>query len=195
LLKPGVLDGRKLNDQEEEVKYYVGPYCGSQGGAVHLGLFTDDACTVFSDAESDFKSLAGFALPYAYNVESIVGQECLSCLAIADENENDNNNDNNNDNGEEQDMVSETCGTVYTAAGKCEAYLPSGTTSDVNNNACNYMQGIKMVRYDGIVDTSASRPSAVATAFIVIFSMGFAAMAFYVWYLRTRLGVKQNTLL
>ena len=185
-------NGRKLN---EEIQYFVGPYCANQGGSIHLGMFTDDSCSTFADVS--FKSLSGFELPYSS--ESIVTDDCLSCK---EKPEQDNNNNNNN--GEDQadyndqqdaDEVIETCEMLYTGAGKCEANLPEGTTYEYNNNACNYMQGIRIVRQDGIIDTGSSRPSAVATAFIVIFAMAFAAMAFYVWYLRTRLGVKQNTLL
>ena len=78
-------------------------------------------------------------------------------------------------------------------AGKCE--LDIYGPYEKNQNACTYMEGIKIVRADGMLDVSDARPSAVATAFIVIFAMSFAAMGFYVWYLRTRLGVKQNSLL
>ena len=184
-------NGRKLN---EEVEYFVGPYCANQGGSIHLGLFTDDACTVFAE-DISFESLAGFELPYS--TESIIDEECLNCLEreVEDNNNNNNNNNNNGNDEEDEDEVIEMCEQLYMNSGKCEANLPSGMVYEVNNNACNYMQGIRIVRQDGIIDTGSSRPSAVATAFIVIFAMAFAAMAFYVWYLRTRLGVKKNTLL
>lgn len=181
-------DRRKLD--EDEVEYFVGPYCANQGGAIHLGVFTDDTCSTFS--EVTFESLAGYELPYSS--ESLVDENCLSCLErVEDDGDNDNNNNQNDE--QDEDEVIETCEMLYNYAGKCEANLPEGTVYEVNNQACNYMQGIRIVRQDGIIDTGSSRPSAVATAFIVIFAMAFAAMGFYVWYLRTRLGVKQNTLL
>lgn len=184
-------NNRRLD--QEEVRYYVGPYCANQGGSIHLGLFTDDTCTTFAEGVT-FESLAGFSLPYS--TESIVSEECMGCLERED-NDNDNNNGNNNNNNDQQDedQVIESCEQLYMGSGKCEANLPSGMVYEVNNNACNYMQGIRIVRQDGIIDTGSSRPSAVATAFIVIFAMAFCAMAFYVWYLRTRLGIKKNTLL
>ena len=117
----------------------------------------------------------------------------MSCLEKQDQDQNNNNNNNNDQ--QDADQVIETCEMLYKTSGKCEASLPEGMVYEANNNACNYMEGIRIVRQDGIIDTGSSRPSAVATAFIVIFAMAFAAMAFYVWYLRTRLGVKQNTLL
>jgi hypothetical protein len=176
-------DRRQLEEGDDNaVYYYVGPYCAKQGGSVYLGLFTDNTCTEF--ATVTFESLTGFEMPY--DGKSIIDEECLSCL------EKDGDNDND---GNDADSVSEGCEGMYTTSGKCEAKLPSGMVTYPNNNACTYMEGIRVVRQDGIIDTGSTRSSAVATAFIVIFSMSFAAMAFYVWYLRTRLGVKQNTLL
>ena len=175
--------GRELND---EVKYYVGPYCGSQGGAIFLGLFTDDTCTTEA-VDVAFNDIAGYALPHSES--SIVDAQCLSCLEPVDA-EKQNENDQ-----ADADAVSESCETLYLTAGKCEASLSTEVNAAPNNAACNYIEGIKIVRKDGIITSAASRPSAVATSFIVISAMAFFAMAFYVWYLRTRLGVKQSTLL
>jgi hypothetical protein len=171
---------------EDEVKYYVGPYCGSQGGAIYMGLFTDDTCTTAASGIT-FQEIAGYALPYSE--ASVVDASCLSCIEPADVNEQ-----NANDQAD-ADAVSESCETLYFTAGKCEQSLPVETVPSPNNAGCNYMEGIKIVRQDGIITSASSRPSAVATSFIVISAMAFFAMAFYVWYLRTRLGVKKNTLL
>jgi hypothetical protein len=174
-------DGRKLD--ENAVSYYVGPYCAKQGGSVYMGLFTDDTCTEF--ATVTFESLTGFELPY--DGKSMISDKCLSCL--------EKNNDDNDNDQADADQVSETCETIYTSAGKCESSLSTDYVAYPNNNACTYMEGVRVVRQDGIVDTGSARSSAVATSFIVIFAMAFSAMAFYTWYLRTRLGVKQNSLL
>jgi hypothetical protein len=174
------------NGGDDGVQYFVGPYCSGQGGAIKLGVFTDDSCTEF--ASVSFFTLMGYELPYTDS--SIVGQECLSCIDDGDEQQNQNNNNNN-----AAAAIREECQTLYQDAGKCEVHLPEGTVAEQNTQACNYMEGVKIVRADGLVDVSEARPSAVATAFIVIFAMAFAAMAFYVWYLRTRLGVKKNALL
>jgi hypothetical protein len=196
---------RQLEGDQQQDKYYVGPYCGNQGGEVFLGLFTDDTCSemVTEDVAATFTSLMGYELPYT--TKSLVSAKCVSCVEVANGDEQQHNNNNQNqqqeqeaDPDEDVDAVSESCETLYLYSGKCEANLPSSVLSSgvaKNENACNYMEGIKIVRMDGIIDRSAVRPSAIATAFIVIFAMAFAAMAFYVWYLRTRLGVKQNTLL
>lgn len=175
---------RQLNN--DQVKYYVGPYCSSQGGAINLGLFTDDTCTTEAEGIT-FEEIAGYALPYSES--SIVDAHCLSCLENVDVNQQ-----NANDQAD-ADTVNESCEFLYTTAGKCEQSLSVEVNPSPNNAACNYIEGIKIVRKDGIITSAASRPSAVATSFIVISAMAFFAMAFYVWYLRTRLGVKQSTLL
>lgn len=182
-------DAARRRLDEEEVQYFVGPYCSEQGGAIKLGLFTDDTCTTAASGVT-FKDLMGYTLPYSGEDENIIDMQCLSCMEPQEVEQNNNGND-----AEDADAVNEMCEALYTYSGKCEANYPSGMLYKTNMNACTYMEGIRIVRQDGIIDTGSSRPSAVATAFIVIFAMAFAAMAFYVWYLRTRLGVKKNTLL
>ena len=177
---------RQLVEEGQNQQYFVGPYCASQGGAIRLGLFTDDTCTTNATSAS-FQKLFGYALPYSSSDQNLVDMDCLSCLY---KQQNNNNNNNNN-----QAQVNQLCEEIYSYSGKCEANLPSGMDANPNNNACTYMEGIRIVRQDGIIDTGSSRPSAVSTSFIVVFAMAFVAMAFYVWYLRTRLGVKKNTLL
>ena len=182
-------NNRRLAEEEEE-QWFIGPYCGEQGGAVFLGLFTDDACTQYANSNGGrdtFKCISGDKLPYS--AVSIIGPECLSCLDM----ENQNNNNNDQDNG--NDVVFDSCQEIYTAAGKCEESLPEGMIDSPNNNACNYIAGIKIIRQDGIIERVGTRPNATASAFIVIFALATAALAFYVYYLRLRLGVKQNTLL
>ena len=153
-------------------------------------MFSDDTCSTPIEDETygayTFKSWTGMALPYAE--KSIVGSECNSCLQV-DENEDGNQAD------DYQPEVTEVCQMAYMNAGKCEIYLPEGTTRYPNDQACNYIEGIKVVREDGMVFYQKAHANAVTTAFIVIFAMAFFAMGFYVWYLRTRLNVKPDALL
>jgi len=181
-------NGRQLNDNNNN-KYYVGPYCAGQGGDIFLGLFSDDACTIPVE-DTDFQTLAGYELPYSSS--SLVNSDCITCLEHKEE-----DNKNQQEGGEaDADAVSEACETLYIEAGKCESNLPEGITSTPNTNACSYMEGIKIVRQDGMIfSTKAAKANVVATTFIVIFAVAFAGMAFYVHYLRTRLGAKQNPLL
>lgn len=175
------------NEDGEAVAYYVGPYCSEQGGSIKIGVFTDDQCTLF--AETTYEKITGNYLKY--EKESIVAQECTFCK----QNPDLNNNGQNDDGEAEAQNAREFCTTLYSESGKCETQLASVIGDGYNEQACNYLNGIKMVRVDGMLDVSDARPSAVATAFIVIFAMAFAAMAFYVWYLRTRLGIKKSSLL
>lgn len=176
------------NNGQDQVQYFVGPYCSSQGGSIKLGLFTDDSCSIAAD-DVDFYSLFGYNLPYSGSSDSLIDAKCLSCKETQDQNKQNQNDQN------DADAISQMCEEMYSSAGKCENSYPSGMVLSPNTAACTYMEGVKVIRQDGIIDTGSSRPSAIATSFIVIFAMAFCAMAFYVWYLRTRLGVKKNTLL
>lgn len=180
---------RKLDQQE--MQYFIGPFCSEQGGSIHLGMFTDETCSAVVEDDSNgaltFESWTGFALPYSQ--KSIIGAECNSCLQV------DENANNNNNNGDDQEVeITEVCEMAYLNAGKCEVNL-DGATKYPNTNACNYIEGIKVVREDGMVFYQKAHANAVTTAFIVIFAMAFFAMGFYVWYLRTRLNVKPDALL
>jgi hypothetical protein len=182
-------DNRRLDEDEEEQGWYIGPYCAEQGGSIFLGMFTDDACTEFADSNGGrdtYESLSGGdELPYS--AVSIIGPECVSCLNMED-------NDNDNDQAD-NDSVMESCQEIYEAAGKCEESLPEGMLDDPNTQACNYIAGIKVIRQDGIITYMGTSKNGTATVFIVIFALATASLAFYVYYLRMRLGVKLDSLL
>ena len=173
-------NGRAL--EENEVQYFIGPYCAEQGGAIFLGLFTDDTCTTFADENggaSSYSSMAGTSLPYA--AESIITLDCISCKEPADFNQDGND-------GEDGDEVIEMCEQIYDMAGKCEAGLQAtGYVANANNNACNYIAGIKVVRKDGIITQVGSKANKTASIFIGIFVVAFVLLAAYVYYLKTKL--------
>lgn len=172
-------NGRKL--EQEEAQYFVGPYCAEQGGAIYLGLFTDDVCTVFADdygGASTYKTLSyGEVLPYSSS--SVVGKECLSCKEPEEIDENNDGND-----AADEDEVVEMCEQIYATAGKCESNLG---IDDPNNAACNYMEGIKIVRKNGTVEIQSSKANKTASIFIGIFVVAFVLLAAYVYYLHTKL--------
>eukprot|EP00529_Nitzschia_sp_RCC80_P031728 CAMPEP_0113459794 /NCGR_PEP_ID=MMETSP0014_2-20120614/10646_1 /TAXON_ID=2857 /ORGANISM="Nitzschia sp." /LENGTH=357 /DNA_ID=CAMNT_0000351409 /DNA_START=411 /DNA_END=1484 /DNA_ORIENTATION=- /assembly_acc=CAM_ASM_000159 len=163
--------GRKLANNgnnyyyDNDVQYYVGPYCAEQGGQIHIGVFMDDTCTVFADeGEEVFKMQHnGVELPYAS--QSVVNLNCMACGAYGE--------------------VSETCQDIYKVAGKCETkmgvYYP-------NESACGYISGIKIIREDGVIRTSATHKSKTASVFIGLFLTAAVLLAGYVYYLRTKLG-------
>mmetsp|Transcript_67826 Transcript_67826/g.102290 ORF Transcript_67826/g.102290 Transcript_67826/m.102290 type:complete len:397 (-) Transcript_67826:163-1353(-) len=175
-------DEERRLEEEEEIEYFTGPYCSEQGGAIYLGLFTDDTCTTFADefgGASTYSQLAGQALPYSS--ESIVHMDCISCKEPADFNNDGNDN-------EDEDAVIEMCEQIYATAGKCEPALEAtGHVYKANEAACNYIAGIKVIRKDGIITQVGSKANKTASIFIGIFVVAFVLLAAYVYYLKTKL--------
>jgi hypothetical protein len=173
--------GRRLEDGGNGgngAEYFIGPYCSDQGGKIVLGMFTDDSCTEFADdyaGRSTYESLTGMSLPYAS--ESIVDTKCYSC-----EGEQVNNG------GYYTTQAKDACAGMYVSAGKCETQLTSKLGySSINENACTYMEGIKITRSNGIIISGAATANKVASAFIGIFSVSFVLLGSYVYYLKTKL--------
>jgi len=179
---------RKL-EEEEEAQYFIGPYCSDQGGKIYLGVFTDEFCTNFADDEDSgyshldfYESSTGKELPYASS--SLVDMKCISCTELAD-NDGDGDDDGNDNDQADEDQVIEMCEELYDAAGKCESDL-----SDVqypNENACSYMEGIKIMRKDGSIVQGALSSSATAATFIGVFAVSTVLLGAYVYYLKTKL--------
>jgi len=159
---------------DQQVEYFVGAYCSDQGSEVVLGLFTDDACSVFADdygGRSTYKSMTGNSLPYSE--ESVLDLKCISCKEPEDA--------NNDQDAADEDLTNEMCEMMYTMAGKCE----QNGFGDGNQNACNYMEGIKIMRSDGIIEAPSGSSS--AAAFIGIFAAAFFLTGGYAYYLKTKL--------
>jgi hypothetical protein len=168
---------RRLN---QEVEYFVGPYCAEQGGAIFLGLFTDDTCTTFADeygGQEMFYRLSGKELPFGNT--NVISMDCFSCM----EPEAQYNYDGNDQN--DDDMVSEMCEQIYYQAGKCESEL--GQYGAQNYNACSYIQGIQVIRKNGIIVSTGSKANKTASIFIGVFVVAFVLLSAYVYYLKTKL--------
>jgi hypothetical protein len=152
---------------EEDIQYYIGPYCGAQGGEINLALFTDDTCTVFANnGAQKFKNAMGYDLPYAE--ESLVSGVCVPCGEY-------NNGDA---------ALSEMCQENYPIAGKCETKM---NIDYPNESSCGYIEGIKVIREDGVIRTSNNGKSKTAAVFIGLFLTISVLLAGYVYYLRTKL--------
>jgi hypothetical protein len=163
------------NQDDGDVTYYLGPYCADQGGEIHMGVFTDDTCTTFAqNGESQFYSAMGYALPYSDN--SLVSQMCLKCSSY-------------NENGEYQ--LSELCTDTYQISGKCETKM---NVDYPNESSCSYIEGIKIIREDGVIRTSSTKKSKAAAVSIGLFLTVAVLLAGYVYYLRTKLGRAQINL-
>ncbi len=177
-----------------DTSYYIGSYCADQGGKIYLGMFTDDTCTVFADknaGRTTYKKLTG-GLELPFSDYSMVRNDCVSCNE-RDKHHNQNQNNGNRNYGNynnEQIRVSDACKEVYAAAGKCETHMTSKSSSSsssssaLNENGCYYIEGIRIVRKDGIIDTSLTRPNKVVSFFIFLFSVSFTLLGAFIYYLR-----------
>lgn len=185
---------RRLDDADDAIQYYIGPYCANQGGKIFMGMFTDETCTEFADksnGRNTFKDLnRGESLPYS--TESIVNTKCVSCLEPEDPNRQYEQNDDENE-SEDEIRVAEICEQSYEAAGKCEYRMGDNGPEYPNSNACKFISGVKIVRKDGLL--YATHANRAVTGVIVLFAISFAAIGYYVIYLRKRLNLKTNTLL
>ena len=182
-------NGRKLSSTEHgrrkldgEAEYFVGAYCSENGGYIYLGLFTEETCSQFADeygGRETFSAMSyGKSLPYSDT--TMIGTECMSCKEPNDDNQNNDNDQ------QDADEVKESCEQLYEAAGKCEEGL-SGSVQYPNNNACNFMQGIKIVRRNGSIIRGTGAQNTTASIFIGLFACGFVLMGGYVYYLKTKL--------
>ena len=170
-------DANDAND----VQYYIGPYCADQGGDVKLGVFTDDSCTTFAqNGEAAFTKTRGYALPYSET--SLVSTRCISCQDY----ESGNGDDANAAAG-----AGQGCAGMYTVSGKCETRLD---VDYPNESSCSYIEGIKIVRSDGVIRTSSTKKSKAAAVAIGLCLTIAVLLAAYVYYLRTKLARAQINL-
>lgn len=179
-------EGRRHRQLEEEaVQYYIGPYCASNGGEIHMGMFTDDTCTTFADNEGGqytYNSITGGdTIPYGS--VSIVNEDCMSCKESSDNYYNQDGEAN----------LSSVCGNTYDVAGKCETQLHYHLGYDnINENACNWIQGIKVtpIRSNGIIHMK-YHGSLKASLIIAAFATVFVMLLFYISYLKSRIAMKK----
>lgn len=165
---------RQLEDANDDgdAEYYVGPYCADQGGEIRLGLFTDETCTAFS--ATAFENMAGYELPYSES-PGMVGSMCMSC----------GEQDGDDEDGDGDVDVKEVCENLYGTSGKCETKM---SIDYPNESACTYIEGIKIIREDGVIRTSTTKKSKAAAVCIGLFTTAAVLLGAYVYYLRTKLG-------
>jgi hypothetical protein len=194
----GYYNGQQNQDDAEwDGSYYIGPTCSSQGGHINLGVFKDDECTIAADESNGanlYYTATGYELPFSKT--NMIELDCVPCSELNLSNDDDANaNNNNGENDYNYDSaVSEWCEDLYTVSGKCETSLPYGTTVNPNNQACNYVAGVKVLRQDGtILTTTRNAPRSVSTsnkaaaAFIGLFTAATALLTAYACYLKTKL--------
>jgi len=175
-------DRRRLDEEEEEVQYFVGAYCSDSGASIHLGVFTEESCSQFADeygGAATYEQLtSGKTLPYASS--TMIGTECMSCKEPVDA------NDGNDNDQEDEDEVKESCEQLYEESGKCEQGL-SDSIQYPNNYGCNYMEGITIVRKNGVVVRGPGSKNSTASVFIGLFACSFVVLGGYAYYLKTKL--------
>jgi len=185
-LECGQLKFNNRNRQlEDNVKYYAGPYCASQGGSIHLGIFTDETCTEPYDeyyGKSFYAQTTGYDLPYAS--QSMVSLDCKSCIMQQRANRNLEERTLQQYYDQNGNYVSELCSQQYLSSAKCESKL---SVSYPNEYGCNFMEGIKVVRSAGTTTEIAKTPSKAASGFIGVFAVSFILLGAYVYYLKTKL--------
>lgn len=162
--------------------YYLGPYCASQGGSIQFSLFTDNTCTTFSSCgEECFYETMGYELPYS--VESLTGEECNTCSEQTLEQTIYNTNNDNEEDGKEEPR--EFCTNLYQSSGKCETKM---YIDYPNESACTFIEGIKILREDGVIRTQSVKKSKGAALMIGLVSTISVCLFAYVYYLQTKLG-------
>jgi hypothetical protein len=167
---------RQLEDTAAAAsEYFIGAFCADQGGDIHLGLFTDDTCTTFAtNGYTIFQTNTGYSMPYSET--SLVTTRCISC------------GQSNGNGGYES---KEVCELPYAKAGKCETRM---SIDYPNESTCNYIEGIKIIREDGVIRTSSVKKSKAAAVGIGLFTTLSVLLAAYVYYLRTKLARAQINL-
>jgi hypothetical protein len=152
--------------------YYVGPYCADQGGEILLGVFTDDTCTAFAQYGADvYYTATGSELPYSNT--SLIATRCVSCAYNS--------------------AASSDCATIYSLSGKCETKLEG--VDYPNEASCGYIDGVKIVRANGVIRTSTVKKSRAAAVSIGVFLTAAVLLAGYAYYLRTKLSRAQINLM
>eukprot|EP00814_Leptocylindrus_danicus_P001499 CAMPEP_0116016472 /NCGR_PEP_ID=MMETSP0321-20121206/7504_1 /TAXON_ID=163516 /ORGANISM="Leptocylindrus danicus var. danicus, Strain B650" /LENGTH=548 /DNA_ID=CAMNT_0003486543 /DNA_START=30 /DNA_END=1677 /DNA_ORIENTATION=+ len=175
------------NKYEQSSNYYLGPYCAESGSSIFLGMFTDRACTVYTDRSGGrnmFHRMTGNPLPFAR--KSLVDYECVEC---ADPDEVEWIEYGYGDDGQEV-QIKNVCTAMYTASGKCEKEMKSSVdlkTNGQSNNSCEFISGIKMVgkpffRLD----------NETADGFIYLFLVSTCCLGGYVGFLKWKLNQQKK---
>lgn len=181
------------NYKSNAMYYYIGAYCGGQGGSILMGMFLDDACTIPADAKGGkltYLAKTGYYLPFSDR--SIIEYDCMSCQEPAGD---DAHYNVQGDDASDEDLIQDFCEQTYLKSGKCETNLPKSFFNMYkvkNNNACNYIDGIKIIRQDGSIKTTnrlspGHMNSKVVGSFLMVgLSSAFLGLAYYVYWLKSK---------
>ena len=154
-------EGRRLDQAEQQVEYYLGPVCASGGDAIYLAVFADEECQKAAGNDI-YYNLVG---SYHPNMQEgaggalVVPGLCTSCLEPADKDEQ------NDDDYYDLDQVTRFCEEIYNGAAKCETYMDGLYSQD--NNGCSYIAQIKNGRYRRFLEATSSINESSSLVFVV----------------------------
>jgi len=155
--------------------YYIGPYCAAHGNAIFLGVFTDATCETQASSNIYEKYNYGKELPYSN--ESLVHQQCQSCMEPKDDRDDDNNN--------QEDEVTALCEELYEESGKCEENLKSKNDYTKNSKSCTYIHNVLPALSK--VHRTHGRVSIVANVFAWLFFLSTCVLSGIVYHLYSKI--------
>ena len=181
------------NGEDQEIEFFVGPYCSANGKSILLGVFMDEMCSYAAPTGIYEKFHYGSALPYSS--ESIISNECISCMQPAEDDGNNNNNQNYNYNNgnddannynnynqnqnQEEPEVLEMCERLYEEAGKCESSLNIyGLYS--NTMGCDFIKSLgKTSVFTTLSNAKASATPKVLAVLFASSTVVFGGVSYY----------------
>jgi len=174
-------------------QYYVGPVC-SDGFEINLATFYDNGCT--QKTKSGVYEAFNYGNSLPYSKQSIVSNDCISCINQNNDNDdnnnqnnNGNNNNNNNYNNNQDVEINELCEQSVEQAAKCESGLTS-VLYYADESGCDYIHNIlpKLSKATSSitgnkVSRSGSSGGSAAVTFAVLFALTTLVMGAYSFFL------------
>ena len=163
-------------------QYYIGPYCSSNGAEIYMATFYDEGCTSKTTETDIYNVLFGKDLPYSK--ESIVKNDCISCMEVE---EDDGNNNNNGDDANDEDKIIEFCEQLYESSGKCEENIDSQYK---DTSACDYINRILPTleaNSKSLSSSSSTSSGKAAKVFAWLFAITTLALGVYAFLLFRKL--------
>ncbi|EJK74096.1 hypothetical protein THAOC_04250 [Thalassiosira oceanica] len=149
---------QQQQEAQEEMEFFLGPYCSADGSSILLGLFVEETCS-FHAQDGIYEAINyGNSLPYAK--ESLIGNECISCKEPSEQ-QYQNYYDQ-----QDEDDITEACSQLYEQAGKCEENLGGSVTYYPNNYGCTFIKSLPEPKHSIL----SSAPQVTAKVFAGIFA-------------------------
>ena len=146
--------------EQEEMEFFVGPYCSKDGSKILLGLFTEETCTF--QAEDGIYEAINYGTSLPYSKKSLISNECISCKEPSEE-QYQNYYDRQDD-----DDITDSCSRLYEESAKCEENLGSVNRYYQNNQACTYIKSLPQP--SALHTILSSAPQMTAKVFAGIFA-------------------------